>query len=120
MQTVICYSDGFGNVSDPVTWIFLPENQSTNKTLPYIIAVSFLASALIICMAILISVIIVSKRNKIKTVIEPWMNSEKTDKHTDSTYECVAESSNHISTKDNVAYGHTQLHSSVAGPVIQN
>ena len=106
-----------GDLSNPITWIFLHENQLTNKTAPYTIAISFLVSALIICIAIFISVIIISKRNEIKTAIKQRINLEKIAKHTDLTYyECVAESSyNDISTRDNVAYGHAQ--SSVAGPV---
>ena len=64
-----------------------------------------------ICIASFISVIIITKRNKIKDAIKQWINLKKT---ADLTYECVAESSNNISTGQNVAYGHAQ--SSMAGP----
>ena len=113
----ICYTpvhgNTAGNVSDPIRvntdTLFCTENLSTHKSATntvYIVSISFLATALIFSVAVII------RRNQAKTkaALEQSNGSEEA-LPMESMYDIITDSSQAISainTQDNVAYGHRQ------------
>ena len=118
VQMVVCVNVA-GNLSDPISIIltnsFYPADTSSTDTV-YIVAISCLAVALIVCVVMFTTVIVImSLRNKVRkkaTVELQLENRAAKTVHTDSMYEDVTNPSNPvgaiISTQDNVAYGHMQ------------
>ena len=103
-----------GNVSDPIRVntdiLFHIEYLSTLKSVTYtvyIVSISFLATALIISVAVIIR----RNQGKTKATLEQPNGTEGAPPM-ESMYDIIADSSQAISainTQDNVAYGHMQI-----------
>ena len=105
-----------GNISDPIRVntdiLFRTENLSTHKSVTntvYILSIGFLATALIISVAV---IIIILRRNKAKTKAAlEQSNRAEGALPMQSTYDIITDPSPQdgtINTQDNVAYGHMQ------------